>query len=326
MPKVNTVSGEVAVDQLGVTYMHEHIFIVNPEMQYHWPGYQGWDEDKVIEQSRGALRRLHDEYGVDTVLDPTVPGLGRNIRAVSRVLEGTGLQVVATTGWYMFNELPFTFHAKDTAGKAAELEALFMRDVEEGMDGTSIKPGAIKCTTDSYGVTPDVEALLRASARVHVKSGLPITTHTDCRNQGGLMQQQIFQEEDVDLGAVVIGHCNQSDDLAYMEKLIDNGSYIGFDRCGIESPVANFDQQLDNLAELCRRGYADRVVLSHDNMCYIDLRPPGLTVNRDDRGPDFPYGTIYNRTLPGLRERGVSESDINTMLVENPKAYFSRGR
>jgi phosphotriesterase-related protein len=321
MAKVNTVLGEVDSNDLGTCYMHEHIFIVNPEIQYYWPGYNGWDEDEYVEKGRVALKRLHDEYGVDTILDPTVAGLGRNVRAIARALEGTGLNVVICTGWYTYDVLPFTFFGKDVAGKTDELERMFMHDWENGLDGTSIKPGAIKCSTDRHGVTPDIEALLRASARVHKRTGMPIITHSEYTNECGRDQQKLFMEEGVDMEAVLIGHVNQSNSLDYMESLISNGSYIGFDRCGIESPVADFDTQISNLAELCRRGYAKNVMLSHDNMVFMDLAPPEMLGRLREH---FPYGFIHNRTLPALREKGVSEEDINTMLVENPRNYFSR--
>jgi phosphotriesterase-related protein len=319
---VNTVLGEVSSDELGVTYMHEHIFVVSPEMQYYWPGYQGWDEEQAVEEGRAALKKLHDEHGVDTILDPTVAGLGRNVRAVARAVEGTELNVVVATGWYVVNELPFTFFMKDQEGKIAELEMLFTRDYEEGLEGTSIKPGVIKCSTDVAGLTSDVDALLRACARVHVKTGLPITTHTDYSNEGGLMQANVFREEGVDMSAVVIGHCNQVGDLGYIETLIETGAYIGFDRCGIESPAAPLDAQIDNLAELLRRGYAEHIVLSHDDMLFVDLLPPGVLAQLI---PNYPYGYLDAQMLPGLRERGVSEAHITTMLVDNPRRYFGRG-
>jgi phosphotriesterase-related protein len=292
-------------------------------MQHYWPGFRGWDEEEYVEKARGVLRHLHETRGVDTILDPTVPGQGRNIRAVARALEGTGLQAVVATGWYLFNELPLalTFAGADAEATIRELVELFVRDITEGLEGTSIKPGVIKCSTDRLGVTPHIELVLRAAARTHVKTGLPITTHTVYSNAGGLAQQKIFQQEGVDLGAVVIGHCDDHDDLDYVEQLIENGSYVGFDRCGVESPVASLEAQLDNLAELCRRGYADRIVLSHDNMVFLDFRHP------EDLGKNvtnFPYGHIQEDVVPGLEERGISAADVQTMLVENPKAYFSR--
>jgi phosphotriesterase-related protein len=324
MAYVNTVSGPIDTGDLGVTYMHEHIFVVSPELQFYWPGFQGWDEDKYVAEGRETLKRLHDEYGVDTIMDPTVPGLGRNIRAVARAVEGTGLNVVACTGWYAYNELPWTFFMKDMAGKAAELERLFVHDFENGLDGTTIKPGAIKCSTDIAGLTPDVEALLRAAARAHLRTGLPIITHTNYANESGLLQQRIFIEEGVDMGAVLIGHCNESDDLDYLERLLGNGTYVGFDRCGLESPVAPLEKQLDNLAELCRRGYSKQLVLSHDNFVFMDLLPPG---DMDWSNWAIPrYGHIHNQTLPGLRERGITPEQLDDMLIEAPRAYFSRAK
>ena len=326
MSMVNTVTGEVDSGDLGVTYMHEHIFIVQPEMQYYWPGYHGWDEDEYVQKARYALRKMHDEYGVNTILDATCAGLGRNVRAVARAGEGSGLNVIVATGLYAYDQLRVTYFTKDLKEKTAELEMLFMKDTEEGLEGTTMKPGVIKCTTDKPGVTPDNEALLRATARAHLRSGLPIITHTDYTNKGGLLQQRIFKEEGVDMRAVVIGHCNQSGDLAYIEKLIEAGSLVGFDRCGMDSPAANFEQQLDNLADLCQRGYSKRIVLSHDNMVYIDTVPSGMfqTFLTERARPNFPYGTIYAEILPGLRERGVTEQQIKDMLVEAPRAVLSR--
>jgi len=129
MASVNTVAGPVDVEALGMTYMHEHIFIVSPEMQHYWPGYGDWDEGALVEKARVALRRLHDEFGVRTILDPTVAGLGRNVRAVAPAAEGTNLNIIVGTGWYSYATLPFTFCGKDVEAKADELARLFMIDI-----------------------------------------------------------------------------------------------------------------------------------------------------------------------------------------------------
>lgn len=320
--EVNTVAGRVDAGRLGVTYMHEHVFCVNAEVQHCWPGYQDWDEDVQVARARQALRKLHDEYDVDSILDATVGGLGRNIRAVHRAAEGTGINVIASTGWYTMGELPFTFYLLEREKKITEFTRLFVQDIRHGLEGTTIKPGAIKCATDLQGVTSDIDVLLRASARAHLETGAPITTHSEFSNRSGLMQQEIFLEEGVDMNAVVIGHVNQSNDLDYMERLIENGSYIGFDRCGIESEVAPDETQIDNLAELCQRGYANRVVLAHDHPIFLDM----MTQHELEEFSTvhYPYGHIHNATIPGLRARGVTDDQIRTMLVENPRAYFSR--
>jgi phosphotriesterase-related protein len=322
MPHVNTIAGPVDVDALGVTYMHEHIFLVSPELQHYWPGFQGWDEETMVARAHAALRTVHDDYGVRTILDPTVPGLGRDIRAVARAVEGTGLNVIAATGWYTYRDLPFALFTLDPADKITMLEDLFVADIEQGLEGTAIRPGVIKCSIDAYGLTPDIEAVLRAAARAHVRTGLPITTHTDPSNEGGLIQQRIFREEGVDLEAVVIGHCNWSEDIGYLERLIENGSYVGFDRCGMAGPTVDLDRQREHLVELCRRGYASRIVLSHDQGVYVPMLPDFIM----DSIPGGRYGYLHSALLPELRERGVTEEQLQTMLVDNPRRYFARGK
>ena len=324
---VNTITGPVDVNELGVTYMHEHLFLLDPQMQHYWPGYQGWDEDEYVNKTRTALTELNTVHGVRTVVDPTVPGLGRNVRAIARASEGTGINLILATGWHLRENLPdlFSIPFDDPDAKAAALQALFMRDFEEGMEGTSIKPGVIKCTTMQAGVTPDIEALLRASARTHLATGLPIITHTDPHNRSGLLQQAIFAEEGVDMDAVVIGHCNQATELSYLLELLDNGTLIGFDQFGFAGPDASLDAQLDNLAELCRRGHSPRIVLSNDRLMFQDLFPSEmLGMAWPDADVERPFGQIHTQVLPGLRDRGVSESQITDMLTEAPRAYFAR--
>jgi phosphotriesterase-related protein len=277
----------------------------------------------MIEKARDTLRKLGDDHGVRSIVDPTVPGLGRDIRAVKQAIEGTKLNVIAATGWYTFRDLPVTFMMKDHEGRIDELIRLFMLDIDEGMEGTDVKPGVIKVATDEPGLTPDVEAVLRAAARTSLRSGLPIVTHTNCRYRSGLLQQEVFRQEGVDLRAAVIGHCNTSNDLNYLEELINAGSYIGFDQCGKPSEAAPLEVQVRNLAELCRRGYANRVMLAHDNAIFYDLVDEG-TLSGIVKFDDYPYRYLGRKMLPELREAGVTDEQLRTMLVDNPREYFER--
>lgn len=316
---VNTVGGPLSAGHLGVTYMHEHIFVLSPELQHHWPGFGDWDEDVRVREAQERLRALKEVRGCDTIVDATVPGLGRDMAAVARAVEATGLNVIGATGYYTFEKLPMALSRKSAEAKIGALVELFLSDVQHGMDGTTIKPGVLKCVTDVPGLTPDVEAVVRAVARTHRLTGLPIITHADALHERGREQQRVLAQEDVDLSEVVIGHCNQSDDLAYLEELMDAGSCIAFDRLGMPSPTATVEDQIRNLATLVRRGRARQIVLSHDDMCFVDLCP----IEEVGRGkPDFPYGGIVATVMPALRELGVDDADIETMLVANPRRIF----
>src|SRR5262249_28951143 len=140
----------------------------------------------------------------------------------------SGMQAIVATGiWWR----PPQYVDTHTPDQVAEL---FIRDIEQGCQGTGIRAGIIKCATDTAGVTPAIETVLRASARAHRATGVPISTHTYAAGKMGLEQQRIFREEGVDLSRVVIGHSGDSEDLEYLGALIGAGSTIGMDRFGIQ--------------------------------------------------------------------------------------------
>lgn len=325
MPTVPTTSGEIDVDDLGVVLMHEHVIIRTEILAWHgnWPHWQGYEAEAEFADARERLTKLK-QAGVDTILDMTVPGLGRDPELVARIVDGTGLNVMFATGIYTYNELPFPFHYHGP-GKVfddgdAPLDALFERDVTVGIADTGIKAAVLKIVTDAQGMTEDVERVARSIARVHVKTGTVICTHTHAQTQQGLAQQKILMEYGVDMNRVMIGHSNETTDLEYLERLLENGTYVGWDRCGIDF-VVPLDDQLDTLAELCKRGYADRLMLSHDKASFIDWFSKEEV---DTLLPSWTYAYIHNGVLPGLRERGVSDDDIEQILMRNPRDFFAQ--
>ena len=323
MPTVPTTAGDVDVDELGVVLMHEHVFIRTESFQWGWPGFGGWDEEEQLATARERLTALK-QRGVDTILDMTVPGIGRDPALVARAVEGTGLKVMFATGYYTYDNLPFPFHfrgpQKMLDGDDRLLESLFEKDVTEGIGDTGIRAAVLKVATDAQGMTEDVERLTRAIANVHTRTGTVICTHTHAQTQRGLDQQRIFKEHGVDLGRVMIGHSNETTDLDYLEKVIENGSYVGWDRCGLDV-IVPLEAQLDTLAELCKRGYAERLMLSHDKASFMDWFSDAEI---DAAVPNWHYAYIHNGVLPGLRDRGVSDGQIEQILMRNPRDFFAQ--
>jgi phosphotriesterase-related protein len=321
---VPIVGGEVASDQLGRTLMHEHIFIRTPELQEAWPGFMAFDEEQVVADAHEKLKAIKAS-GIDSLVDMTAPGLGRQVQRVARAVEGTGLNVVVVTGYYTYTDLPFPMKYNgpgrlfNTDPDDAFLVDLFVRDIEEGIEGTDIKAGVVKCCTDEPGVTPDIERLIRAVAKTHLKTDVPIMTHTHAKSRRGLDQQRILKEEGVDLSRVLIGHSNETNDLEYLVEMLDAGSYLGWDRCGLMVDHPLQDQQ-DTLVELCRRGYAGQIVLSQDRHCYSDWFPEeGVLAVL----PDWHHGFVQQSLIPGLLENGVTQGQVDQMMIENPVAFFS---
>lgn len=319
MADINTMRGAVASSELGVTLMHEHIFILSPEIMQNFPEQWG-NEDARIANAVARMNELKAR-GVDTVVDLTVIGLGRYIPRIQRIAAQTDINIIVATGVYTFNNLPLYFHYQ---GPGTELGGpefmvdMFVRDITQGIADTGVKAGILKCTTDKPGVTPDIERALRATAQAHRLTGVPISTHTHALTKRGLEQQRIFAEEGVDLSRVIIGHSGDTTDIAYLEELIANGSYIGMDRFGIDVFLP-FEQRVETVARMCERGHAEKMVLSHDAACFNDTLPEqALPVVL----PNWHYLHIHNDVIPALKSRGVTDEQLNTMMVENPRKIF----
>jgi phosphotriesterase-related protein len=322
MPSVPTTAGDIDVGDLGVVLMHEHVFIRTEPLQQGWPGFGGWDAEAEVAAARERLSWL-SRAGVGTILDMTVPGLGRDPGLVARAVDGAGLKVMFATGYYTYDNLPFPFQYRGR-GKVIDdadqmLESLFERDVTSGIGDTGFRAAVLKIVTDEQGMTPDVERLALAIANVHGRTGAPICTHAHAPTKRGLEQQRLLASRGVDLGRVMVGHSNETTDLGYLEQIIENGSYLGWDRCGLAVSVP-LDAQLDTLAKLCERGYAGRVMLSHDKASFTDWF---TNAEQDFVLPDWQFTYIHSGLLPGLREHGISEDQIDQMLARNPRDFFS---
>ncbi len=318
---MNTVRGLLDPSELGVTLMHEHIFVLSAEIMQNYPECWG-DEDRRVEDAVVRLNELHAR-GVSAIVDLTVVGLGRYIPRIQRIAERTPLHIIVATGIYTYNDLPFFFQLQGPGtvlGGPEMMTDMFVKDIEEGIAGTGVKAGILKCATDEPGLTPGVERALRAVAQAHRKTGVPISTHTHARKRRGLDQQRIFREEGVDLSRVIIGHSGDTTDLGYLEDLMGQGSYLGMDRFGIDT-ILPFEDRVQTVATLCERGHAGQLVLSHDAACFNDWLPeralPAML-------PNWHYLHIHNDVIPALKQRGVTEAQIATMLVDNPKRIFAQ--
>lgn len=321
MPHVPTTAGDVDTEDLGVVFMHEHVFIRTESLQWGWPGFGGWDEETEVAAARERLAQMHSN-GVDTILDMTVPGLGRDPALVARAVEGTGLRVMFATGFYTYEHLPLPFSLRGPGkildGDDRLLESMFEADLTTGIGETGFRAAVLKIVTDEPGMTPDVERLANAVASVHLRTGAPICTHAHAQSRRGLDQQRVLRDRGVDLGRVMIGHSNETTDLDYLTAIIDNGSYLGWDRCGLPLAVP-LDTQIDTLAALCERGYAGRIMLSHDKSSFMDWFSAAEV---DPVLPDWRYTYLHDTVLPGLRDRGVTDDQVEQMLIRNPRAFF----
>ncbi len=323
MAVVETMRGPVDLGNLGQTLMHEHVFVLSTEHVQNY-GSDWWDEEAMVARAIDKLNAVYTK-GIRTIVDPTVWGLGRDIPRMQRIAAETPVNIIVATGLYVYEELPQQYAYRGPGLLIDIPEPMvtdFSRDIIQGIADTGVKAAFLKCCMETPELTPGVERIARAVARTHVETGAPITVHTSGPHQTGRIAVRIFREEGVDLSKVMIGHAGDSNDLDYLTELADAGVVLGMDRFGLDlfNPTA---ERVKTIVALASRGYAGSMVLAHDANCFIDYFGGAHDDVRTAVMPNWHYEHITDDVLPALLGAGVTQEQIDTMMVENPVRYFT---
>jgi len=257
MPTVNSVLGPLDTAQLGVTLSHEHVVVTSAGIPHVFP--EAVNRPEAIEL---AVEELGQAYagGVRTIVDVTTFDLGRDIRILEAASRTSGVNIICATGTW--RDIPRAFWT----ASPDRIAALYVREIEQGIEGTGIKPGIIKVANDAEGVTPEAEIILRAAARAHRATGVPISTHTWAPARIGEQQVRIFEDEGVDLGRVYVGHSNDTTDLDYLLGLLRKGVWLGLDRFpGRQTDVTpDWRGRTQTAKALIDAGFGHRIMFGHD--------------------------------------------------------------
>jgi phosphotriesterase-related protein len=318
MPSVETVQGAIDANELGVVLAHEHVRFRDEAVAVQWP--ERYDEQAELEAALEAVGAAKAR-GVRTIVEPTAMFGGRDVRFMKRVADESGVQIVACTGIYSYDYLPHYFANRDVDAMAEH----FVSDIEVGIQGTDIKAAFLKCAADAAGVTENVEKIHRAVARASLQTGAPIMAHSMPAVGTGPRQVEIFQEEGVDLARVQIAHCGDTEEVGYIEGLIEQGVYVGLDRYGLEM-VVPIDKRNATAAELLRRGHAERVMISQDHCATLDWFPRELEPVFVASGAirNWSMTLVFDEVVPALRELGVLDDGVfETIFVENPRRWLT---
>lgn len=318
MSEVQTVQGPVAAEELGLTLVHEHVRFRDEAVAEQWPGR--YDEQLELDAALVCVEAAKDR-GVRTIVDPTAMFGGRDVRFMKRVADQTGVQIVACTGIYSYDALPHYFENRDVDVMADH----FVEDIEIGVQGTDIRAAFLKCAADAAGVTANVEKIHRAVARASLQTGAPIMAHSMPAVATGPRQVEIFAEEGVDMSKVQIAHCGDSEDVEYIEGLIEQGVYVGLDRYGLEMYLP-IEQRNAVAAELLRRGHAEWLMISQDFCATIDWFPPEAAAVFEGHGAirNWSMTLVFDEVVPALRELGAMDDEsFDTVFVENPKHWLT---
>jgi len=312
---VQTVQGPLDAAKLGFTLTHEHICASSAGFWQAWPEYFG-GRSAFVARAVEKLRALKREGGVDSIVDVTTIDTGRDIRLIEEVSRKSGVQIVACTGHWLDPTMSMAARSAD------ELASFFVHEIERGIEGTRIRAGVIKVATDRDGVTTFLEKVLRGAARASKATSIPIETHSYAAGRGGEKQVEIFEAEGLDPAMVCIGHSDESDNMEYLTGLARRGYTVGMDHLpiGIRSPIT-WQQRAEYVKQLIDAGFVQKVFLSNDWYFGLSLAATGGMQAMDAMNPD---GMLFNtrKTIPYLKQIGVSDQAIRTMTVENPRRFF----
>ena len=305
MSQVQTVIGRIAPEALGFTLPHEHTGIALWQIEGRWDYWQLTVDDTTVLPELAAYRAA----GGRSLVDLTLPGVGRDPERLRRYAEATGLNIVMGAGWYRTAYYPA--EARIDRRTVDDLADELVAEFDEGVAGTGIQPGIIgEIGTDKPWLTGQEERVHRAAARAARRTGMAITTHA-VMSPVGLAQLSVFEEEGVDPARVVIGHADSYPLLDHYLEIVRRGANLEFDFLGMSfTPIERHGEGriVEILGELVGRGHADRILLSQDVCHDSQLKAYG--------GNGYVY--LVETFLPRLREAGLPESAIRTMTVDNP--------
>jgi phosphotriesterase-related protein len=300
---VQTVLGPLDASKLGFTLTHEHV---------------GSGSTKIFGSRANSVARAVDKLkeardaGIDTIVDVTTFDIGRDIRFFEEISRKSGMQIVACTGQHFF--APESLNVRTVE----EIAELFIREIEQGIEDTDIKPGVLKVAARSDAMTPAEEKVFKAAAHASKVTGVPIETHTNARRRGGEKQAEIFEAEGVSPASVSLGHSDDTDDMNYLIGLAKRGYTLGIDhiyRGMAQDEKVTWQRRTEYIKQLIDAGFVEKIFLSNDWVLG--------DAEREKLNPD---GLLFatRKTIPYLKQIGVSPQEIHTITVENPKRFFSR--
>jgi phosphotriesterase-related protein len=355
MPCIVTVRGELSPDRLGNTLPHEHIFGEYSEEVASFRLMEEKYRDKILWNAPVSMDILADlkrssvqckdnwiltsfddaknelmrfkQFGGDSIVDCSAPQTEEGVKALLKISEATGLNVICGTGWY----IEATHPSFVRQNPVSELTEYMVKELNEGIDGTSIRAGVIGEIGCSGPLTINEEKVLAACAKAQARTHAPLTVHPgnyDYKDRRVIRQVRreldILQRNDADMSKVYVSHMDDFyDDVGYNERIMEQyGVTLSYDTFGMEYYFDHLifgycitdKERIATFVELLRKGFEEQLMMSHDISEKIALRKYG----------GWGYSHILEHIVPTLKQNGVPERQINTMLVDNPRRLFSR--
>ncbi len=319
--QVMSVTGPVDEADLGRVLVHEHITIDMPGQELD-PSYAP-DIPEIIARSVDQLQKLRD-LGVGAIVDPCPIEMGRDPELYAIVSEKSGVKIIFATGFYMeASGIPQYWRARD----AQEIAEFYLSEITDGVGSTGLRPGIIKAAT-GLDASPLERRVLAGAALAQREGKVAIITHTE-NSRHGDVQQAIFAENGADPSRIMIGHQDEQKSAEPIARLAANGTFVGIDRVGLEM-LASDDHRADMVAELVRGGHRESICLSQDCVCNSKAPKVPFAISTGAKftieqflGNMKPMTHVLTVFADKLRERGLSEEDLDVIFRDNPRRLLT---
>ncbi len=303
---IQSVLGPLPVSQLGVTLPHEHLLV--DFIGADKVSRERYRPDEVAAVALPHLERLK-QAGCRTLFDCTPAYIGRDPKLLQRLARASGVQLITNTGYYgAANDKYVPAHAYQES--AEQLAARWIAESREGIEGTSIKPGFMKIGVDNGPLSEIDRKLVRAAALAHLETGLTIASHTG-NSAAALEQVKVLRETGVAASSWIWVHAKREPGSDALFRVAEQGGWIEFDNVSPETA----DRSADLVVLMKDRGYLGQVLISQDAGWYHVGEPGG--------GSFRPFDFLFVGFVPRLRERGLAESEVRSLVETNPARAFS---
>ncbi len=317
---VNTALGPVAPDKLGVTSMHEHLLL----------GMPGWEYDASFTYDRKAVADLCIEkvneakaFGLQSIVDATPMDLCRDVELFKMVQEATGVNIICSSGLYTatdgncsFWKLLAAYRGYDQA--LHRLTYTYTKEINEGIGDTGVKSGVIKIATGKE-IAQIEEVSIHAAALTQQNTHVPIISHTAVPTMGKPTAEMLL-DKGADPSRTMIGHMCDTPDPDVIIECLKLGFYVGLDRFGLTMSISD-EEKCRVLCTLLEKGYIDKLLLGHDCQIFnqvTDLIPEPVLAKM----PDWNLCGLFRTIFPMLKKAGLTDAEIETLMVRNPKRFF----
>lgn len=316
MKTISCVLGPLPVDRMGTTLAHEHICCGDWSMRVNF-GPRFCPEENLLARAVEQVNRAK-AAGVATIVDGTAINLGRDIHLLRQVSRLTGVNLVASSGFYDQDE-PWLAGQEE-----GFLFDLLDHECKHGIAGTDSRPGLMKCAVGTHGLTPTREKILRLTARVAVENDLPVFCHHEVSTRLGPQILDLLCGEGLAPKRIILGHAGDSEDLDYILSLLDRGCWIGQDRWPYDGRFNTVASRVETMVQLRQRGLLDRVLFSHDLCVYLGFwESMEASFARETlyEGADFTY--LFRTVFPKLQAAGFPQEELDRLMTENPRNFFA---